>query len=102
MSVAPLGATFSSMQHLLPRRRSLLPELQLGFAGPFYRQVVPTGLTIKVAYLLSIHRLQCSVLFDPLWITVRHKIQSDVVLEERLETRQHQREPLSRVGHLFN
>ena len=42
------------------------------------------------------------VFFDPLGITIRHKIQSDVMLKERFEPREHQREPLSRVGHLFH
>src|SRR5262245_45150218 len=38
---------------------------------------------------------------DPFGETIRHKIQSDVMLKERLETREHQREPLRRVSHLF-
>src|SRR5207302_10756503 len=42
------------------------------------------------------------VFFDPLGITIWHKIQSDVMLKERFEPGEHQREPLSRVGHLFH
>ena len=39
---------------------------------------------------------------DPFGKTIRHKIQSDVVLEERFKAREHQRKPLSRVGDLFH
>src|SRR4029453_11050210 len=38
---------------------------------------------------------------DPFGKAIRHKIQSDVMLKERLETREHQGEPLRRVSHLF-
>jgi len=40
--------------------------------------------------------------FKPLRKTIRHKIQLDVMLKERFEAGQHQREPLSRVGYLFH
>ena len=42
------------------------------------------------------------MLRDPFGKTIRHKIQSDVMLEERFEAREHQGEPLRRVGHLFH
>jgi hypothetical protein len=42
-----------------------------------------------------------SVFFDPLGITIRDQIQPDVMLKQRFEARQDQRESLSRVGHLF-
>src|SRR5258706_9760945 len=45
------------------------------------------------------HRL---VFFDPLGIPIRHKIHPDVMFKEYLEAREHQREPLSRGGHLFH
>jgi hypothetical protein len=42
------------------------------------------------------------VFFDPLGETIRHKIQSDIMLKERFEAREHQRETLSRPGHLLH
>lgn len=40
-------------------------------------------------------KVYCLVFFDTLGITIRHKIQSHVMLKERLEPREHQRKPLS-------
>jgi hypothetical protein len=47
----------------------------------------------------GVHKL---AFFYPFRITVRHKIQSDIMLKESLEARQHQCEPLGRGGHLFH
>ena len=43
-----------------------------------------------------------SVFFDPLGITISHKIQPDVMLKKRFEASEYQREPLSRAGHLLH
>ena len=42
------------------------------------------------------------MVFNPPGKTIRHKIQSDVMLEESFETREYQREPLSRAGHMLH
>src|SRR6266508_800094 len=39
-----------------------------------------------------------SVLLDPLWVPVGYEVQSDAMFEEGLQAREHQREPLRRVG----
>src|SRR5215510_13771224 len=47
-------------------------------------------------------RVATLMFLDPLGIAIRDEIQPDVVLEERLEAREHQREALRRVGHLLH
>ena len=40
--------------------------------------------------------------FDTLGIPIRHQIQPDLMLKQRFEAREHQREPLSRASYLLH
>ena len=42
------------------------------------------------------------VFFDPLRITIGHQVQLDVVLEQRLDSGEHQQKLLRRIGRLFD